>query len=164
MSPKRPTNDHLANAPAHERRATRRSRGSRTDRQSPDEAVTVPYRICRHLWPAVWSRLVDRKANFSTTRCDPLPGGHVDVLVARRDASCLGGLATRLPAARDPWPSERLTPNGRDWRSLGDQPGDDDLDRAFRAAEKAAGIAHRDTTTCTTAANELPRYRKDTPT
>jgi hypothetical protein len=144
MSPKRHTNGHPADAPAEERRPTRRPQRAGRDRQSPDEAATVPYRVPRCYWPAVWTRLVDRSANFSTTRCDPWPGGHVDVLVAHRDASILGGLATRLPAARDPWPAERLAPNGRDWRALDDTPGDDALDRAFRAAEKAARDQRRD--------------------
>jgi hypothetical protein len=137
MSPKRRSTDlHDAECPVPDALSG--------NRLTPDEAATVPYRVPRCYWPAVWTRLVDRRANFSTTRCDPWPGGHVDVLVARRDASCLGAPATRLPAARDPWPAERLPPNGRDWRALDDTPGDDALDRAFKAAEKAARDQRRD--------------------
>jgi hypothetical protein len=145
MSPKRHHHDRPADAPADERRPTRRSEVPADDQLSPDEAATVPVRVLRCHWPRVWTRLVEAKANFVTTRVvvNLFDAGHVDLLIARRDAGLLGGLATRLPTARNPWPAERLAPRARDWQALDDTPGDDELDRLFRAAEKAARGQHR---------------------
>ncbi len=125
MSPKRPTNDYPGNAPAHERRATRRSRGSRNDRQSRDEAVAVAYRVPRHRWPECWLRLHSRGATFTTTACHwrPFGGSFVDVLVRSADVSLVADLAQRLPAAEpDPWPAPRLRARAAAllWRDLGD--------------------------------------------
>ena len=86
------------------------------------DAPTVAYRVPRCRWPAVWNLLHDRRAPFTTTRCAPHVGGHVDLLVTPADAGVLGHLAQRLEAARDPWPPKRLRARqGRDaWAALGD--------------------------------------------
>jgi hypothetical protein len=84
------------------------------------DGPSVAYRVPRHRWPEAWLRLHTRGATFTTTRCDPLPGGHVDVLVRPADASLLGDLGERMPATRDPWPGPLPARAGADlWPRLG---------------------------------------------
>jgi len=137
MSPKRRSTDlHDAERPVPATLSGDRLT-PRQERTAPDRRIVCP----RHMWPTVWRTLQEARATFATghARDELITSGAVELLVTRAGASRLRPLGLKDEgSACNPWPAARLEANGRDWRALDDRPGDDALDRAFRAAEKAA--------------------------